>query len=241
MILISILPTMNERALTLDGPAGPLEALLHESPEPTAVSVVAHPHPLYGGTMRNLVVERSCRVLSALGQTVLRFNFRGVGSSAGVHDDGAGEVLDLLRACECLEQITGRSVDLAVGYSFGAAVLLRALERELEHPRAALLIAPPLAFGDYSFVGELGSARPMALLCGGADDLTPTAELTKAESWPGLVATRILDGAGHDLGAGNDPQGFDQALESLVSQLSSPADAADSTGTDSATAGSKGS
>ena len=234
---------MTETPTSIRGPVGKLEALLHESPAPSRVSIAAHPHPLYGGTMNNVVVERCCRLLASLGHTVLRFNFRGVGQSEGVHDEGRGEVLDLLAACEALREITGRDVDLGVGYSFGAATMLRALgtEQEADHdkpPHAAILVAPPLALGDYDFVANIRPIRPLALLCGSQDELTPADKLETAQRWPGLVGTELIDGVGHDLGACADPETFDRAAERLVqatlSQLSSPTDAVDSTGTGAA-------
>jgi len=115
------------RSLLLDGPAGHLEALLEEPEEtpPRAAAVVAHPHPLYGGTMHNKVVHRLARGLGRAGAVVLRFNFRGVGRSQGVHDGGVGEIED---ARACLDWLRsgypGLSCTLA-GFSFGARVALR--------------------------------------------------------------------------------------------------------------------
>ncbi len=213
---------MTETQLTLEGPAGAIEAILHETEPTAAVSIVAHPHPLYGGTMKNAVVERCCRLLARLGHTVMRFNFRGVGRSEGVHDDGVGEVLDLIAACNSLREITDREIDLALGYSFGAATLLRALERGgAELPHRALLIAPPLAFGNYDFVGDLSPTRPLALLCGSEDDLTPADKLEPTRHWPGLLGVELIDGVGHDLGATTKPEAFDQALETLIDRLMS--------------------
>src|SRR5436190_18359251 len=80
------------RSITLAGPAGPLEALWKEPDgERAGSAVVAHAHPLHGGTMHFKVVFRIARALSRAGFGVLRFNFRGVGASAGIHDFGRGE------------------------------------------------------------------------------------------------------------------------------------------------------
>ena len=92
--------------LTLDGPGGPLEALLTEREgerSPVGV-VVCHPHPLYGGTMHNKVVHRVASTLHGLGAAVLRFNFRGVGKSAGTHDRGTGELDDARAALDALHE-----------------------------------------------------------------------------------------------------------------------------------------
>ena len=90
------------RALSVQiaGPAGPLEALLEE-PEPlsaNAFAVVCHPHPLHGGTMQNKVVHTIARACQVEGMPTVRFNFRGVGASAGSYDEGRGELQDTLAA-----------------------------------------------------------------------------------------------------------------------------------------------
>ena len=81
-------------AYLVDGPAGKLEALLEapEDADPRGAALVCHPHPLYGGTMHNKVVYRVARALRHSGCVVLRFNFRGVGSSHGEHNQGIGEI-----------------------------------------------------------------------------------------------------------------------------------------------------
>jgi uncharacterized protein len=114
-------------SLLIDGPAGKLEALLEE-PEDKELSeacLVCHPHPLFGGTMHNKVVFRIARAMRRAGAVVLRFNFRGVGRSEGVHDRGEGEVEDARAALEFLRE---RYPDLPyslAGFSFGSRVILR--------------------------------------------------------------------------------------------------------------------
>ena len=80
----------------IDGPAGAIEAMVERPPEARGdvVAVCCHPHPLYGGTMQNKVVHTLARACQDQRVTTVRFNFRGVGASAGVHDDGAGESED---------------------------------------------------------------------------------------------------------------------------------------------------
>jgi uncharacterized protein len=107
------------------GPAGRLEALLEEPEEgePRLAAVVCHPHPLYGGTMHNKVVFRIARGLRRAGLAVLRFNFRGVGRSEGVHAHLVGEVEDARGA---LHWLRGRYPDIGfalAGFSFGARVI----------------------------------------------------------------------------------------------------------------------
>ncbi len=110
----------------IEGPAGRLEALLEE-PETsiaTEAALVCHPHPLHGGTMHNKVVHRMARGLREAGCAVLRFNFRGVNLSRGVHDHGRGEVDD---AAACLAVLNTRYPGLPstlAGFSFGSGTVL---------------------------------------------------------------------------------------------------------------------
>jgi alpha/beta superfamily hydrolase len=109
----------------LQGPAGAIEALrdLPEGPS-RGVAVIAHPHPLFGGTMDNKVVQTLARAFVQSGWTALRFNFRGVGASAGEHDEGRGETEDLLALVA--DQAPEGQLALA-GFSFGSFVASRAL------------------------------------------------------------------------------------------------------------------
>ena len=121
-------------SLMLQGPAGELEARLDlpraqsgaDPAAPTACAVVCHPHPLFGGTLTNKVVHTLARTFNDAGMPSLRFNFRGVGASAGTHDGGEGEVQDALAAVRyCRTQWPQAAVWLA-GFSFGAAVAVKA-------------------------------------------------------------------------------------------------------------------
>lgn len=112
----------------ISGPAGRLEGLWKEARGAKRGSAVfAHPHPLHGGTLHNKVVYRSARALTAAGWETLRFNFRGVGLSEGSHDEGRGEVEDYRAALEEAVHHGGLPV-VAGGFSFGAAVALRAIQ-----------------------------------------------------------------------------------------------------------------
>ena len=111
----------------LDGPAGKLEALLEapEDAEPREAALVCHPHPLYGGTMHNKVVSRVARALRHAGCVVLRFNFRGVGSSQGEHAHGAGEIEDARVALDWLRRSYPSLPYSLAGFSFGSRVILK--------------------------------------------------------------------------------------------------------------------
>src|SRR5262245_9615621 len=108
--------------LFLPAPHGQLEALLSVPAEaPRFSALICHPHPLYGGTLHNKVVYHSGKALSALGGVVLRFNFRGVGSSTGRYDEGRGETEDVRAALDYLcEHHSGPY--LLAGFSFGSWV-----------------------------------------------------------------------------------------------------------------------
>jgi alpha/beta superfamily hydrolase len=94
------------RKLWIPGPAGRIEAALRVAAEPPATAVVAHPHPVHGGTLHNPVVFHSERQLHEIGLTTLRFNFRGVGGSQGMHDEGRGEVEDLAAAASWIRGLS---------------------------------------------------------------------------------------------------------------------------------------
>ncbi|MGA2963244.1 MAG: alpha/beta fold hydrolase [Candidatus Korobacteraceae bacterium] len=114
------------RSLFLPGAAGRLEALLNAGTADAAYAgLIAHPHPLFGGTMHNKVVYHAMKALNSFGFPVLRFNFRGVGGSQGDHDNGRGEVNDVQVALEWLSNEFGKPI-IFTGFSFGAAVGLRA-------------------------------------------------------------------------------------------------------------------
>src|ERR1700689_2888605 len=109
------------------GPAGRLESLLEEPEdrEPIEACLVCHPHPLFGGTMHNKVVYRIARGMRQAGAVVLRFNFRGAGSSEGVHDHGNGEVEDARAALTFLrDRYPGLPYSMA-GFSFGSRIALK--------------------------------------------------------------------------------------------------------------------
>jgi alpha/beta superfamily hydrolase len=110
------------RSFFLEGPVGRLEAILWKplaNRQPALAAVVCHPHPLFGGTMHNKVVYQAAKSLDALGLPVLRFNFRGAGTSTGVHDRGRGEQGDVKAALDFLaEKFPGVPLLLA-GFSFG--------------------------------------------------------------------------------------------------------------------------
>ena len=107
--------------LTLQGPTGPLECLLDTPADGLArgTAVIAHPHPLFGGTMQNKVVQTLARAFLQCGWQAVRFNFRGVGASAGSYDEGRGEAHDMLAV---IAQLAPQGPLALAGFSFGAFV-----------------------------------------------------------------------------------------------------------------------
>ena len=109
------------RALSLQGQAGQIEALLDEPADGPVqgTAVIAHPHPLFGGTMQNKVVQTLARAFVQCGWRAVRFNFRGVGASEGSYDDGQGEAADM---CQVIAQVAPEGPLALAGFSFGAFV-----------------------------------------------------------------------------------------------------------------------
>jgi alpha/beta superfamily hydrolase len=109
------------RTLSLQGQAGHIEALLDEPAEGPVqgTAVIAHPHPLFGGTMQNKVVQTLSRAFVQSGWRAVRFNFRGVGASEGTYNEGLGEAADM---CRVIAQVAPEGPLALAGFSFGAFV-----------------------------------------------------------------------------------------------------------------------
>ena len=185
-------------ALELSGPAGPLEALLQEcdgAGTPRAAALVCHPHPLHGGTMHNKVVHRVASVLHARGAATLRFNFRGVGRSAGRFDRGEGELEDARAALGWLRaRLPGVPVIVA-GFSFGSWVAARLAGLE-PAVGTLVLVGPPVAAADFSVLRAL--TVPKLVVQGSRDEVCPPADLEAAlPGWAPPRLLRMVEGAGH--------------------------------------------
>ena len=110
----------------LDGAAGKIEVAASVPPEPRAIAVIAHPHPLFGGTMDNKVITTLAKTFADAGLVTFRFNFRGVGATEGVHDEGRGETEDMLRVIAHARGAFSNVPLHLAGFSFGGAVATRA-------------------------------------------------------------------------------------------------------------------
>ena len=184
----------------LPGPAGIIEACWENAetgrgqwPQPL-VAVIAHPHPLYGGAMDNKVVTTLARMYRRLGVSAVRFNFRGVGASAGSHDQGRGEVDDMLAVAQwALARVPGSALLLA-GYSFGSAIAAAASEQVAA--RHLALVAPPV--DRYSYAPHGDFACPTTIVLGGADDIVAVDEVSAwARQRPRVTNVIVLPDASH--------------------------------------------
>jgi uncharacterized protein len=110
----------------VQGAAGAIEVASGGAQSPRRVAVIAHPHPLYGGTMDNKVVTTLARAFAEAGAATLRFNFRGVGATEGTHDEGRGEADDMVRIAQHARELHPGLPLLLAGFSFGGAVAVRA-------------------------------------------------------------------------------------------------------------------
>jgi len=122
-----------ERVL-IDGAAGKIETVVDRPSEAArGAALVAHPHPLYGGTLDNKVVQTLAKTFFELGYIALRPNFRGVGASEGEHDEGVGETEDMLRVVAYAKETFGELPLILAGFSFGAAVQTQVARRVTPH------------------------------------------------------------------------------------------------------------
>jgi hypothetical protein len=162
---------VSEAIREIAGPAGPLEVLLEQpSGETRAAVVFAHPLPTHGGTMHTKVVFQGAKALARTGCAVLRFNFRGVGRSAGAWDEGRGERDDFRAAIDFMAtQYPG--IELwAAGFSFGSYV---ALTEGAQDDRICTLIGISPPVNRYDFDAVKHSPKPKFIIHGEADELIP--------------------------------------------------------------------
>jgi hypothetical protein len=153
------------RRETLRGPAGDIECAVDEpSGAPRGIALIAHPHPLFGGTLDNKVVQTLARAFVELGYATWRPNFRGVGASEGAHDEGRGEVDDLAAVLAHL----GAERPVLAGFSFGAAVQAKLAARVAAERLVLVGVAvsrldvPAVPPGTLVIHGELDETVPLA-------------------------------------------------------------------------------
>jgi alpha/beta superfamily hydrolase len=184
----------------IQGPAGRLEALL-EAPvlslgQPVRAAVVfAHPLPIEGGTMHTKAVYRATKALARIGCAVLRFNFRGVGSSEGTWDDGPGEIADFRAALDVMAAQYPDTELWTAGFSFGSWVALTVGATD-DRVRVLIGIAPPLDRYDFSVVAK--STKPKFFIQGEFDEICPLKRMYEFYSQaPEPKELVVIDGASH--------------------------------------------
>lgn len=186
--------------ITIAGHAGALELLIEAPAHIQGIGIVAHPHPLFGGTMDNKVAFTLARALRDLGYVAVRSNFRGVGQSEGEHDDGEGETEDTLLV---LEYARSRFGDLPValaGFSFGAYVQTLVAKRLKDEGRPVsrmVLVgtAAGMVTGARHYVTE--GVPPDALVIHGDQDETVPLENVIAWAKPQELPIVLVPGADH--------------------------------------------
>ena len=180
---------------SIAGPAGALQVLEEKTvPEPVAVAVICHPHPLHGGALTNKVVHQLAKTFNDMGAVSVRFNFRGVGKSEGEYDEGQGELEDLVAITRWAgERWQGLPLWLA-GFSFGGFIALKGAQR-LE-PRRLVTVAPAVNYFPAESLRLPG--LDWLLIQGDSDDIVPAVQVKKwlqsLEYQPRIV---MIEGAGH--------------------------------------------
>lgn len=182
--------------INLTGPAGLLEAVLDLPPAGVAVrgtAVLSHPHPLFGGTMDNKVVQTLARAFVQSGWRTVRYNFRGVGASEGTYDEGRGELQDLLAV---VRQTTPDGPMALAGFSFGAFVTSHAVSALAARDLQALVLVGTATsrFGVAPIAPALHDRS--LVLHGESDDTVPLADVM---NWarPQALPVTVVPGVGH--------------------------------------------
>ncbi len=178
------------QTLSLPGEVGALEALIDVPAEGDVrgTAVIAHPHPLFGGTMHNKVVQTLARAFVQSGWRAVRFNFRGVGASAGTYDEGRGEVRDMLRV---IDQLAPEGPLALAGFSFGAFVTSHVVQAlgDQRWPQALVLVGTAASRFEVAAVPQALHERCL-VLHGEQDDTVPLASVmdwARPQSLPIMV------------------------------------------------------
>ena len=197
------LASQSQQRLFVDGAAGRLEIVVNDpgvqagagaAQSRRGLALIAHPHPLFGGTLDNKVVQTLAKAFHAQGYVAIRMNFRGVGASEGVHDEGSGETEDWLVVRDEMRSRYGALPLLLAGFSFGAYVQTRVAKRlaKIGTPAARLVLIAP-AVGRFPVESV---AEGTLVIHGESDDVVPLPEVF-AWARPQRLPVVVLPGAGH--------------------------------------------
>jgi alpha/beta superfamily hydrolase len=183
--------------LALSGPAGRIEAL-RDGPaagvSPRGVAIIAHPHPLFGGTMDNKVVQTLARAFVQCGWQAVRFNFRGVGATEGVHDEGRGETADFLAVAQ---QCAPHGPLALAGFSFGSYVMSQALASLWPAHQIEKLVFVGAAASRFQLAAVPQELHERALVVHGEHD--DTVPLAAVMDWarPQVLPVTVVPGGSH--------------------------------------------
>ena len=148
-----------EQKITITGPAGALDARWQAADQSRLGVLMCHPHPLFHGTMDNKVVTTVTRTAAGLGLPTLRFNFRGVGKSQGMFDQGEGELSDAASALDWMQDLNPNAPYVWIaGFNFGAWIGMQLLMRRPEI-EGFISVAPPANLYDFSFLAPGSSTE----------------------------------------------------------------------------------
>jgi len=198
---------MNEEPVIFRSEGLKLEGLLYQPRDVAEArgAVVCHPHPLYGGSMLDVIVEAILKAMWAIDCATLRFNFRGVGNSQGEYDEGRGEARDAEAAVKYIAGLRGmqRGKVILAGYSFGAMAAVNAAAHTPEVTTVVAVAPPILADG----VGQLVALKKRLVVVAGEEDrYCPPAQLeVLRNALIGLIRLKIIPGADHFF-AGHEEQ-----------------------------------
>jgi alpha/beta superfamily hydrolase len=181
--------------LTLNGPEGAIEALRDEPDGAShGVAVIAHPHPLFGGTMDNKVVQTLARAFVQAGWSAVRFNFRGVGATQGVHDEGRGELDDMLAV---VSQVASQGPLALAGFSFGSFVTSHAIASLWPERNIQKVVLIGTAASRFSVATLPPESHERTLVVHGEQD--DTVPLSAVMDWarPQTLPVTVIPGGGH--------------------------------------------
>lgn len=181
---------LKDSKIMLAGPEGQLEALTTwpDAEKPKAVAIICHPNPLYQGTMNNKVVTILAKTMHKLGLATVRFNYRGVGASAGSYGDEVGEIDDLLAVKAWVsEQLPGVTLWLA-GFSFGSFISA-SVANQTDDVKQLISVAPAISHHNFNSLNNIHC--PWLVVAGEQDELVPFAEIQAFAAKPPSALTLV--------------------------------------------------
>lgn len=191
---------LSEEKIEIDGPLGKIELIVENPGAPRGITLIGHPHPLFGGANSNKVVQTLARTFARMGYVALRPNFRGVGATAGTHDEGRGETEDMLAVLAAAKCRYGDLPVVLAGFSFGAFVQTRVARALAEsgHPAQRLVLvgtAAGFVEGTRSYDTEAVPSDTI-VIHGSEDETVPLANVL-AWAKPLELPIVVVPGADH--------------------------------------------